>query len=162
MPTMPYPVVPFRGYRTIDAHGGGAFGAPRGAHEHKGQDYIAVPGDICVAIIGGNICRIGCAYDDDPSTPLDESVLGSIHIMGTGEWDGLWVKLLYAQPHPELALHQAVKAAGIIAHAQNRAEHVKDKARGPMINHIHSEVRSKQPNGSWLLVNPVNYHYGGR
>lgn len=151
------PVVPYRGLRGVDAHGGGGFGAPRGSRTHQGLDFAADTGDDTVASIGGTISRIGVAYIDNPDTALDESDLRSIHIMGSGFWRDVWVKLFYARPLDSLCLTDRVCAGGVIAHAQDRYRYVVDKSRGQMTNHVHLEVRVKQPDGSWLAVDPAMY-----
>ena len=152
------PVEPFQGLREVDAHGGGGFGAPRGSRKHPGQDYIGKPGDNAVAPILGAISRIGVAYNDDPSTELDESELGSIHIFGKGPFKDMWAKLLYVKPSPSLTLGSTVQPGQSIGIVQDRAAYVKDKDIGPMINHVHLTLKIRDLiSGKWRVVNPVHY-----
>lgn len=82
---------PYRGVRGVDKYGSGTFGASRdgGARMHLGRDYIALAGDVALFPIHSVIERIGLAYAN--------STLGSIHLRGTGEHQGLTMKILYVQ-----------------------------------------------------------------
>lgn len=152
------PVQPFQGFRGVDAHGGGGFGAPRGSRKHPGQDFIGNPGDTAVAVMLGSISRIGMAYNDDPSTELDESELGSIHIFGKGPSKDMWAKVLYVKPDPSLTLGSTVQPGQTIGVVQDRNAYVKDKDIGPMTNHVHLTLKIRDLiSGKWRVVNPTHY-----
>ena len=82
---------PYRGVRGVDKYGSGTFMASRdgGARPHLGRDYIGLPGDVALFPIHAVIERIGVAYADSP--------LGSIHLRGIHEHQGLTMKILYVQ-----------------------------------------------------------------
>ena len=52
--------------RGSDAHGSGAYGAPRGDRTHNGIDLSALPGSYLLAPINGAV-RVGYPYADDLS-----------------------------------------------------------------------------------------------
>ncbi len=153
------PTLPYTGLRGIDAHGGGGYGAPRGARAHGGLDFAAEPGQCVVSPIRARVSRIGIAYVDNPDTLMDESELASIHLRSIGEGvirDCFWIKLLYALPLRTLRVGDVVPAGKIIAEAQDRVSFYSSKAM-PAVNHIHEEVRIWDPNvGNWIIVNPAN------
>lgn len=151
------PVSPFSGLRTIDAHGGGGFGAPRGRRTHGGLDFLARAGQTVVSPIGGRISRLGIAYLDNPDTIKDESTLKSFHIRGRGPHQGIWIKLLYVLPFTHLREGEGVTLGQCIGHAQDRASFVTDTDLGPMSNHIHEEVRIWDDEiGNWVRIDPAN------
>lgn len=157
MPVILPPVVPYRGLRGVDAHGGGGFGAPRGSRSHPGQDFAGAPGDLAVAVMLGSVSRLGMAYNDDPSTEQDESELGSIHIFGKGEWKDMWAKLLYAKP-TNLTLGETVHPGQPLGLVQDRSAFVRDTDKGPMINHVHLTLKVRDlASGKWVIVNPMHY-----
>jgi len=149
------PVVPYRGTRSLDAFGGGGYGAPRSKacpactpptraacqkcegkgklkYAHLGLDFISKPGDLCVFPIDGVVVRDGVAYDKPGCT------LGSIHIEGTEGFRGYRVKLLYAALLDALNIGSLGHSGAPLAHAQDVAAY--HRAAGKMTNHIHLEV----------------------
>ena len=150
MTKFPWPVFPYRGIRGIDASGGGGFGAPRGPNRtHPGLDCITVPGDHILALFAAPIARKGIAYTDDPSTPLDESDLGSLHLR-SGRW---WAQYLYLRPHRHLDTGDAVLAKDCIGIAQDRAQY----AKSDMTNHVHIRLKWLNDEGIWTLMDPALY-----
>ena len=51
--------------RGTDPMGNGAYGAPRGEREHKGTDYLGVPGQTVLWVCDGKVVKIGYPYSDD-------------------------------------------------------------------------------------------------
>lgn len=85
------------GPRGRDRHGSGAFGAPRGTRTHNGLDWETQPyGPVC-APMAGKIVREARAY----TMPKGEINTG-LEIEGTGEWEGLRLKMFYVSCRWEL------------------------------------------------------------
>jgi len=126
------PVRPYRGLRNTDAYGSGAFGASRGTRTHAGIDMAAQPGDEVVAPCDGRVVHIGVAYYG--------SLLGSLHIQGTGQFADVRVKLLYVDADDGLT--GSVTKGQKIGIAQDVASywHMKSPKSGTMRNHIHMEL----------------------
>jgi hypothetical protein len=137
------PTSPYRGLRGVDAWGSGGFGASRdgGLRRHLGCDFLAQPGDIALAPIGGRVVVVGTAYPG--------SSLGSIHIQGDGPYAEYYVKILYVDP--DVYVGTTVKAGDRIGQVQNVTAYyaAKSPGKGPMPNHVHLELKA------W--VNPVAY-----
>lgn len=120
----------------MDSWGSGVFGASRdaGARAHVGLDMLSVPGDIVVSPVTGHLTYIGIAYPG--------SSLGSIHLTGTNEHEGLAVKMLYV-------IADALRAGGKF-HAGDRIgvaqdvsgywRSMKPEHIGLMKNHVHLEL----------------------
>lgn len=144
------PIRPFRGYRTIDAWGGGGFSAPRVKdgvnYAHKGLDFKAEAGDTVVAPIGGTITHIGIAYPN--------ADLASIHLTSSAAR----VKILYAKPELDIIVGTVVEAGQFIAVAQSVAGYwqAQEPHKGPMTNHVHVELEVLEGE-TWVLVNPADY-----
>lgn len=118
---------PYRGVRGVDKYGSGTFGASRdgGARMHLGRDYIALPGDAALFPIHAVIERIGVAYANSP--------LGSIHLRGTGEHQGLTMKVLYVQcDHRVGDIGKPGERLGEVQSLQSRYPGITD--------HIHCEL----------------------
>ena len=118
---------PYRGVRGVDKYGSGTFGASRdgGARMHLGRDYIALPGDEALFPIHGVIERNGVAYAG--------STLGSIHIRGTGEHQGLTMKVLYVDcDHPVGYIGTPGTRLGVVQSLQSKYPGI--------TNHIHCEL----------------------
>ncbi len=126
------PLRPYRGLRNTDAYGSGAFGASRGKRTHAGIDIVALPGDEVVAPCDGRVVHIGVAYYG--------SLLGSLHIQGTGQYSDVRVKLLYVDADDGLT--GAVTKGQKIGMAQDVSSywHMKSPKSGRMVNHIHFEL----------------------
>lgn len=54
--------------RGTDAHGNGAYNAPRGSRRHKGIDFAAYPGSYVLSNVIGTVTKIGYPYD--PTDPI--------------------------------------------------------------------------------------------
>lgn len=122
-----YPSRPWRGTRGVDKYGSGTFLASRdsGARSHLGRDYIALAGDEALSPIHGIIEKIGIAYKDSP--------LGSIHIRGVGEHQGVQVKLLYARCDEPIGTEcQVGRVIGEVQSLERRYPGI--------TNHVHLEV----------------------
>lgn len=118
---------PYRGVRGVDKYGSGMFGASRdgGARMHLGRDYIALPGDEALFPIHGVIEKVGVAYPDSP--------MGSIHLRGTGEHQGLSMKVLYVKcDHPVGYIGKVGERLGEVQSLQSRYPSITD--------HIHCEL----------------------
>lgn len=131
-----HPVKPNRGLRGTDSWGSGSFGASRdgGSRRHRGTDYTGRPGDFALAPIGGRIAHVGLAKRN--------TMLGSIHIEGMGEYAGAYVKIYYARPMVEKG--DMVAPGEVVGAVQDVADyyHLTAAERpGPMTNHIHVEMR---------------------
>jgi len=127
------------GIRGIDAHGSGEFGAPRsrgsaGAswavqrYEHKGVDFIVVPGQNILCPCDAWVTRYGQAYVGDDR-------FGSIHLDSVDDPD-FSLKLFYAQLRIDGALPVRVGAGAPFAMAQD----LRQKYSG-IIPHVHLEIR---------------------
>jgi len=145
-PYLAWPVVPYQGFRLMDAWGGGSFGAPRAGKEngHPGVDCVGEPGNRIVIPIVGAVSHIGIAYPGE--------LLGSIHIKGVGLYDGWRVKLFYVEAvMPRHAVLGQGMPVGVLQDRSALARKRNPK-RGPMINHVHL--------GLWIdgeLVDPTEY-----
>lgn len=156
---MQWPIVPYRGLRGVDDFGDGAYGAPRSTdgrpRYHRGLDIRANPKDDCVAPFAGRIVTVGRAYAD-PACDLR-----SIHILGTGSFDGFKLLILYAKPIT-LVQHNGfdgwVKQGERIAVVQDVAAHHERRAGGErkMNGHIHVELRRTEGK-RWVIVDPTPY-----
>jgi len=51
--------------RTIDPHGSGEYGAPRGSRLHVGIDFECAPGTQIQSPVHGHVTKIGYPYADD-------------------------------------------------------------------------------------------------
>lgn len=148
-PTIAPPVRPYRGIRQMDSWGSGVFGASRdgGGRQHAGLDCIAVPGDEVVAPFPGLVTRVGVAY------PL--STLGSIHLKGSGAFEGWEAKMLYCAPDPGL-VSRVVAMGDRLGEAQDVAAYWRSQQPGhvgEMTNHLHLEILVTQPR----LIDPFQH-----
>jgi hypothetical protein len=137
------------GIRGTDAHGSGEFGAPRsrgsaGAswavkrYEHKGVDFIVVPGQNVICPCDAWVTRYGQAYAGDDR-------YGSIHMDSVDDPD-FSLKLFYAQLVIEGALPVRVGAGAPFAIAQD----LRLRYNG-IVPHVHLECRRLG-----VLVNPMD------
>lgn len=158
-PILTSPVVPYQGFRGVDSWGAGGFGAPRfhqdgkedgGHYAHKGLDFKALLEDTIQAVLDCVVSHNGIAYPN--------AELGSLHLDGTGDFDGLRVVLLYLKPSVDAHEGAEFKQGDIIGYAQSVAAYwqAQHPERGLMTNHIHEEVYKKEQ-GIWVLQNPANY-----
>lgn len=112
-----------------DSHGDGSFGAPRTHGTHHGIDLQVSPGDPVFAPFPGLLKRIAYPYADDLSWQ-------GFLLQGTGEYEGLELKVFYLKPIAEL-IGTEVRAEQLIGYAQAISERY-----GPdMQDHIHAEMR---------------------
>lgn len=112
MPVL-YPPTAF-GPRTRDAHGSGAWNAPRGSRKHKGLDWETQPWGPVHSPIGGKVVREAKPYRA-PKGDINTGLL----IEGTGPWEGWSVKLFYCSP---LRLGSKVKPREVVAMARPMRE----------------------------------------
>jgi len=143
------PVQPFRGNRGVDSWGSGVFGASRdgGSRQHLGLDFTSVTGDAVVAPFPGKVSHVGVAYPG--------SILGSIHIQGSGEFAAWRAKLLYVRPDAGL-MGRVVEAGDVIGDAQDVATYwatQEPHRAGAMTNHVHLEIIVTEPRN----VDPAHY-----
>lgn len=122
--------------RQEDALGSGAFGAPRdgGTRIHLGRDYKANKGDDGVAPLTGIVQRLGWAYPD--------ADLGLILIDGTGEFDGVSVRLLYINCFDLVKSRLPVVQGQLIGKVQDVAAYYRKKhpATPELTNHVHMDL----------------------
>lgn len=143
-------IEPHRGYRAIDAWGGGGYGAPRRkdgkSYPHKGLDFIAECGDKVVAPMDCEVAKVGVAYANTD--------LGSIHLHSPE----MRLKVLYVKPQIDCIAGAIFKVGDWIGSAQSVAGYhmAHEPHKGPMINHVHLEVQVLE-GGVWKLVNPALY-----
>lgn len=128
---------PWRGLRKIDAEGAGGFRAPRGDHWHEGLDVAGEPGDDGLSPIDGKIERLSYPYGN-----TGPNAMRSVHIKGTGVYQGIRCKLYYVDP--SVSVRQRVTRGQRLGTVQNVAAY--HNAEDRMVNHIHMEV--------WLAVDP--------
>lgn len=141
-----WPIEPFQDFRSMDAWGGGSFGAPREGKDdgHPGVDIVGKPGDRVLMPMPSQIVHIGIAYKGE--------VMGSIHLKGHGDYEGWRIKLFYAQAEmPRYAMLNRGFHLGVL---QDRAALAtrRNPTRGPMINHLHL--------GLWIdgeIVDPTQF-----
>lgn len=142
------PVLPFRGYRGLDAFGSGGYGAPRdgGARTHPGLDFIGLEGDTGIAIMDAIVSQVGIAYPG--------STLGSIHLRGEGDFGGLEAQILYGAPLAGVVPGLHVPQGAQISTVQNVAAYweAKHPERGKMTPHVHLRLKR---NG--VVVDPTPY-----
>jgi hypothetical protein len=149
------PAQPYRGLRGLDAFGGGGYGAPRsaaeGAYPHRGLDFASAVGDSCVAPCPCTLVAVGVAYL--------HTDLASIHLHGIGDYADYEIKLLYAKPTVDAIVGSAWAQGAVIGTTQSVAGYwqAQHPERGHMVNHLHTELRLHQPDGSWRLVDPTPY-----
>lgn len=109
-----------------DAKGGGNFGDSRGNRLHEGVDIGISKGQTIYSPIDGRITRTFNAYSGD-------YFYKGIEIVGTGNYEGKTVKLMYMTTTKE---GQTVRAGDKIGKAQS----IKAKYGSGMDDHIHFEV----------------------
>lgn len=131
------PISPFRGLRSIDAFGGGGWGAPRdgGIRRHVGLDFVAAPGDPAVAPCSCTVTHVGIAYPN--------ADLGSLHLAGTGDFVGWALRLLYVRPEIDTIVGSEFGTGGLLGTAQAVAAYwqAQHPERGRMTGHVHVELR---------------------
>lgn len=111
--------------RGCDAFGCGDYGASRGSRDHRGIDYAATPGEDVVAVIGGEVTRIGWPYANADYR----------YIEITSD-DGYVVREMYVSPDANLVVGSQVTQGEVIGTVQSL------QPRYPGItDHIHVEVR---------------------
>lgn len=119
-----------------DVQGDGAFGAPRGAHTHKGVDLLATPGLFVKLSVPGTVTQIGYAYNDDTR-------YNSYHIdLG----NDTTLKLLYVSPLFKVG--DTIQAGQTIGTMQN----ITAKWGKTMKNHLHVEMYQDGE-----LIDPTTY-----
>lgn len=122
--------------RAPDAHGSGAYNAPRGSRKHKGVDFAAWPDSACLALVKGTVTKLGYPYADDLSYRY-------VEITDNGGFRG---RYFYLDPAVELG--DIVDCRTVIGHVQPLQD------RYPEITpHVHFEIMD--PDGNYL--NPSNY-----
>lgn len=114
--------------RACDDRGCGHYKALRdqGKREHLGIDIRSNPGQVVLSPIEGIISKLGTAYAEDKR-------FKSVHIRGTGSYEGISVKLLYVSSN--LSLNAEIQRGGVLGTAQN----ISQKYAG-ITNHVHLEV----------------------
>ena len=111
--------------RVRDYYGSGQFHASRGRRLHNGLDLVSRPNEFVKSPIKGVLTREANPYRDDPR-------FKGVLIKGTGEFDGIEVKLFYV-----MGLKCGnVEQGEVIGTAQD----LSIKYPG-ITNHIHMEVK---------------------
>ena len=111
-----------------DGWGGGQYHDSRdgGKRLHQGLDIKATPGQLVKSPVDGEITRLARPYANNP-------LYSGLEIKGTGEFNGLEVKIFYISPTKKSG---TVKAGEIIGTAQDL-----DPKYSGIENHIHMEVK---------------------
>lgn len=114
--------------RGEDTYGSGAYGASRsgGRRRHRGADYVAEPGEIVHAPIGGEVTLTGLAYRNDDRYSFVEL---------QDRESGRVARVLYVGP--DVALGDMVQVGDPIGRAQDLSMRY---PRG-ITNHVHVEMR---------------------
>ena len=94
--------------RDVDNHGMGHFGAPRGPRQHKGTDYVGIPGQHILSPIDGVIVREARPYAND--TRYSGLLICGKH---------LYVKLFYIEPDWSVMGAGVFKGKTVIGIMQN-------------------------------------------
>lgn len=115
--------------RGNDAHGSGAFNAPRGNHIHQGIDIVTTKGENIFSPIDGEVIRYPFPYSGDINY---KGIL-----IKNKDYE---VKIFYLNPVAKIG---TIKKGQLIGNAQDIA---KKYPSAPMINHIHLEVRDSKGN----------------
>ena len=119
---------------------------------HRGIDIISSPGKTIISPISGRITLIGRPYGaaaaqrrfNETGGQLDVRGFKTLHITGTGEWEGIKVVMMYVDSvvneGDTVSKGQRVaKDQGIGTNGYNNWE-AEVAAKGPMIDHVHFEV----------------------
>ncbi len=123
--------------RGTDAHGSGAYGAPRGERTHNGHDYAVKPGSMIYSPFKGIVTKLGYPYSWDLSFRYVE-----IERLNKDR-----IRYLYVFP--------AVGKRKLIAHGDPIGTVQRLPYEG-ITQHVHVEVR-KMINRRRKLVDPVEY-----
>ena len=114
-----------QGERQCDGFGCGHYGASRGTRDHRGIDYEAVAGADVVAVIGGEVTRIGWPYAN-----------ANYRYIEITTQDGYVVREMYVSPNANLVVGSQVIQGEVIGTVQSL------QPRYPGItDHVHVEVR---------------------
>ena len=114
-----------QGERGCDGFGCGHYSAPRGSRDHAGIDYEANAGADVVAVIGGEVTRIGWPYANADYRYIEITTD-----------DGYVVREMYVSPDANLVVGSQVTQGEVIGTVQSL------QPRYPGItDHIHVEVR---------------------
>lgn len=113
--------------RGQDAHGSGAFVAPRGGKRHKGTDYVFEPGEAVHSPIEGIVTRTGYAYEGEAYRLIE--ILSHKGYL-------LW-RFLYVDP--KVSAGDKVLPDDVIGKAQDIAAKY-NRPKKVMTNHVHVEI----------------------
>ncbi|MHC4302516.1 MAG: M23 family metallopeptidase [Planctomycetota bacterium] len=108
----------------VDSEGDGHFAEPRGAHRHKGADYLFEEGEAVTSPVDGIVLRIGWAYKSEPYR-LVEILSHKGYI--------LW-RFLYIEPVVKAG--DKVKRDQLLGYAQA----ISNKYGDEMRDHVHVEM----------------------
>ena len=108
-----------------DAKGDGHFNSSRGNRQHKGVDFIVLPGQKVMSPVEGVVTRHSYPYANDK------------------KWDGLYIKgkngidikLFYIKPLADI-IGKTVNVGDTVGYAMK----ISEKYGAPMIDHIHTET----------------------
>ncbi|MGH8399827.1 MAG: peptidoglycan DD-metalloendopeptidase family protein, partial [Gammaproteobacteria bacterium] len=106
-----------------------------GSYAHQGADFMSSQGQTVLAVIDGNVTKVGYPYGDD---------LGFRYVQITGQ-DGYAVREFYVQPFNNIEVGSYVTAGQGIGTYQS----LQDRYPG-ITDHVHVEVRQ-----DGVLINPV-------
>ena len=118
-------------------YGSGDFGAGRGGRPHLGFDVKSNAGDDIYSPMDGYVTNVnGCAYNNCSNPNLKK-----ITIVGTGEYSGYKITLLYVKS--DLKDGDVVERGQVIAKQQS----------------LHGTYSKKNRNGEFLMTNHVHVHF---
>ncbi len=131
-------ITPLRG---TDEFGCGAYGAPRGDRQHRGEDVAAYQGSFVLPVENGLISKIGFPYD-----PNDQKK-GHLRYVELLTQLNYRIRYFYVEPLVDVGEHVFThQPLGTVADLQ--------AVYGPgMTNHVHVEVID--PNGDYM--DPKHY-----
>ena len=131
--------------RGKDAHGSGAYGAPRGSRKHKGLDYATKPGTRVYSAVSGRVTRLGYPYKGNRELRLIEIDAG----LSNGQIGdkGDLVRYMYVEPMVEKGWR--ISRGDLLGTVQ------KLPYRG-ITQHVHVDVR-QMVNKRRKFVDPEKY-----
>lgn len=125
--------------RGFDAHGSGAFNAPRGDHTHNGVDFACVARSKILSVCAGEVTKIGYPYN-----PTD-SKKGHLRYVQVTDIDGRDLRYFYVRPIVKVG--DKVSTDDVLGTSQDLTSIYKG-----IVQHFHFEIRD---NGKYL--NPDEY-----
>jgi hypothetical protein len=120
--------------RAFDDFGAGEYGAPRGNHKHRGNDWVCMPGSYITAIRGGAVTKLGYCYSENLTFRYVEVKTADL------ENTPLAIYCRYLYVEPTVKVGDWISRGDTIGHAQDVAAYHMEGTDKSMMPHIHVET----------------------